>query len=54
MKRIISLILVVAMTALMLVGCGYSIADENPRDFASWSTSDIEAFVELLKNGLHR
>lgn len=52
MKRIISLILVVAMTALMLVGCGYSIADENPRDFASWSTSDIEAFVELLKNGL--
>ena len=46
MKRIISLILVVVMSALALVGCGYSYAED---DLTQYVTFDQTAFEAALK-----
>ena len=46
MKRIISLILVVVMSALALVGCGYSYAED---DLTQYVTFDKAAFEAALK-----
>lgn len=50
MKRIISLILVVVMSVLALASCGYSIADENIADYATFTNKD--EFLNLIKTGL--
>lgn len=47
MKRIISTILVVCMLALTLVGCGYSLADDNMAKYADFSNK--AKFEELIK-----
>ena len=47
MKRIICSILVVCMLALTLVGCGYSLADDNMTKYAEFSGK--AKFEELLK-----
>lgn len=45
-KRIISLILVVIMSALALVGCAYNIMDDDLADFVSY---DKDAFLAALQ-----
>ncbi len=46
-KRIISFILVVVMVALSLTSCGYSLAEEDLTQYASFNS---EAFAEIFKS----
>ena len=47
MKKIISLVLAIIMTAGLLVSCGYSFAED---DMSNYATFDVEAFKTLLKD----
>ena len=48
-KRIIGLVLVVVMLALSLVGCGYSIANDDLTAYATFSAEDKAAFEAKLE-----
>ena len=47
-KRIISLILVVVMLALSLVSCGYSLANDDLNEYASYKTN-YDDFIKALE-----
>ena len=47
-KRIISLILVVVMLALSLVGCGYSYADDDLSQYATFDKAAFDAALLLI------
>lgn len=49
MKRIIGAILLVAILALSLFGCGYSLADDNMANYATFSSEEKAAFEKAIK-----
>ncbi len=49
MKRILSSILVVVLLVMSLVGCGYSLADDDMAKYATFSDAEKKAFEEALK-----
>ena len=49
-KRIVSMLLVLVMLSLTLVGCGYSMAEDDLSKYATFSAENKAAFEEALKN----
>ncbi len=48
-RRIVGLLLVIAMLTLALVGCGYSIAEDDLSAYATFTDADKQNFEKLLE-----